>query len=298
MTYSRDASPETDWTGLLIWGTVLVGGAFAFKKFVLDKQAAAPATPALPAAPATPQLPPPGVVIPPGTPGSAIPATPAVPLSADAGNSASMGDAILVDVSQIANVPGLAQLAGSQPEIQMTVVAAVPGLPTVLAVVSDPLVSNPPATPFAVPRAAIAGRQAGGGTLPAVVPVPVPGATPSPGQTPVPTIPGLPGLAFVPVDLGNPMAMQQGHHYRARIQLDGVQAIAASLDPSVVASQFQSLGFPDAKIYKAGVDALPADWPAVTIVAPTSGTYYGEGTWSQASASIPRPPQIAMAWEQ
>jgi hypothetical protein len=187
------------------------------------------------------------------------------------GDSAVQGDTVLVSTAKVGSLP-----SGLPPTVEMKVTGAQPGSSVVIAMGTgrdgDGL---PSGTVFVVPRSEITAVSHGGRPV-------------SP--------PPAPPAAFVPVDMGDPMNLANGHHYRARIHLDGFSASLANAQ--FVGQQFSSQGFSDVQVFGPG-DALPADWPPSTVVAPgDKGTYYALGTWGGPTGPVPRPPQIAMAWEQ
>jgi hypothetical protein len=92
--------------------------------------------------------------------------------------------------------------------------------------------------------------------------------------------------------LGDPSTLQQGQRYRAKLELTGFQSLASA---PMIAQQFQTLGFSNPIVYMDS-SQLPADWPALTAVGATANSRFVEATWSQPTNTIPRPPQIQLAW--
>ncbi len=90
--------------------------------------------------------------------------------------------------------------------------------------------------------------------------------------------------------LGNPLVLENGRRYRARIELTGMEASFAT--SSAVKSTFEKQGFSDVQVYKDS----PAGWPADATAAPGKGTWFTEGTWGAGNVSVARPAQIAKAW--
>jgi hypothetical protein len=92
--------------------------------------------------------------------------------------------------------------------------------------------------------------------------------------------------------LGDPSTLQQGQRYRAKLELTGFQSLASA---PMIAQQFQTLGFTNPIVYM-DASQLPADWPALTTTNATANSRFIEATWSQPTNTIPRPPQIQLAW--
>ena len=272
----RDAIAGADDGQKLLYGIGLAAlGGFLYYRFVyLPSKQQAPSGP-----PGTQPGPGPGNLPAPSVPSDVVGAT------------AVQGDTITVSSSALGALLGSASQFPSR-DVEMVVTGAAPGSPVVMGrTTGRPQDGVPAGVDSPVPRAAITSVTHGGVVPPPVAP---PGGLPIPGG--LGPIPGLPGvIPPAPVDLGNPMQLQQGHHYRARIELDPVTGLLAN--SSAVASQFQSQGFTDVQIFGPD-DQLPADWPLMTVVAKDKNTYYGQGTWGGQTGPVPRPPQIVMAWEQ
>jgi hypothetical protein len=296
MRQGRDAIAKADdgQKALLAVGLVGLAG-FLYYQFIYK--------PSKQQQPGQPGQTPTGPVQPGPGPGN-LPAPPGgTPTDPTSGATATQGDTITVSSSALGSLLGGSVSLPSR-DVEMVVTGAAPGSPVVMARTTGRAADGVPAGIDApVPRAAILSVTHGGVAPPPVAP-PIPGGLPPlPGGLPggLPPIPGLPippGVLppqIAVVDLGNPMPLQQGHHYRARIQLDPLSGMFAN--QSAVANQFASQGFTDIQIFGPD-DQLPADWPLMTVVAKDKNTYYGQGTWGGATGAVPRPPQIAMAWEQ
>lgn len=284
----RDSSlGGAEWGKIAIGLGVLAAAGFAAFKFWIQPAAAASAQPG-------------GGQSPGRSPGAA----PSPPPSIEALRAGvKAGDIVLVSPSALSGVLGSASLPST--DIEMAVASAIAGNPILMARTTGS--GGVPAGILApVPRTAVTSVVGSGGVpglpgfpggLPGGIPGGLPGSIPNvPG---FPSVPGLPsvGPLAIPQDMGSPLNVQQGHHYRARLQLDGFEATMAAMNPQLVVQKLQDLGLSDVQVFKAGADPLPADWPLVTVIATTTGTYYAQGTWQQADASVPRPPQVAMAWE-
>ncbi len=191
----------------------------------------------------------------PSEPGNVIP-------SLSLGLLANAGDLVLARDSR-----GI--LAGQSSTIQLRIVSASIG-PTVQAQVEDDRVLNPDAIGvFQVARGdiqAILSKGSGGG--------------------------GGGGAVAGPIRwLGDPIDLQSGKTYRARLELTGMTSKLAN--PNLVASRFRELGFSNVSASK---DA-PAGWPAEATASPGNGTWFTQGTWAKASEQIERPEEISKAWE-
>jgi hypothetical protein len=272
---ARDAQ-GTD-SGKMVLGLGLLGvAAWLGWTYVIKPGRAAAAQPGT-----TPVQPGPG-------PGNLPGPTPvAPPPGGSVGDSAQQGDTILVSTSKLSGLPG-----GVPPTIEMTVTAAVAGSPVIIAQATGRAGDQVPAGfGLPVPRSEITSVTRGGGGQ--ITP-------PQPGNLPGP-IPGLPNVVppvIGPVDLGNPMPMVQGLHYRARLELDPTQAGAVNfLGTGPIVTQLQQAGFSDVQVFKP-TDALPGDWPQSTVKPIASNIYYAQGTWTEPSGPVPRPPGVAMAWVQ
>ena len=115
-----------------------------------------------------------------------------------------------------------------------------------------------------------------------------PGApTPSPGQTQMPQ--QTPSGMLLP----NPAVLVQGQRYKSRLELGALEASFATKD--AIKSQFESLGFSNVAVY-ASLNELPAGWPQQALANATSRSRWVEGTWSQTTQSVAKPPQIQNAW--
>jgi len=111
-------------------------------------------------------------------------------------------------------------------------------------------------------------------------------------------------LAAKPVlrDLGNPITLQAGHHYRAHVELSASDLALAGSNLKDLVQVLAQLTFagavPDLKVYGPG-DALPANWPPETTANRGPGSLYFEGTYSgMGSVNSPRSPKIVTIWEQ
>lgn len=210
-----------------------------------------------------------------------------LPAGSSPGDAAVQGDTILVASSAIAASLGGASTPNLPAKVEMVVTGASPGSPVVLAQTtgSD---GAPSGIQVPVPRTAISSvKHDPSAPRPGNLPGPIPGL-----PNVVPPLP-IPGVV---TDLGSPMNLQAGHHYRARIELGGLEAMMANAD--LVRQTFASQGFTDVQVFHSGVDPLPADWPPLTTVAASGSVWYGQGTWNGPSGPVARPPQIAMVWEQ
>jgi hypothetical protein len=211
------------------------------------------------------------------------------------GDAAVQGDTILVSSSALGPSLGGASTPTNLPkDVEMVVTGAAPGSAVVLAQTTG-AGGVPEGVQLPVPREAITMVSHTGPTPDPNAPHPgnLPGPIPGLPNVVPPVIPAIPG---VPQDLGNPMALQTGHHYRARLELGSIEAMMANTD--AVRKTFEGQGFTDVRVFHSGVDPLPADWPPITTVAASNGVWYGMGTWNGPTGPVPRPPQIAMAWEQ
>ena len=93
--------------------------------------------------------------------------------------------------------------------------------------------------------------------------------------------------------LPNPTPLQQGRRYRSRVELSAFQANFAT--PEAIRSQFEGLGFTNVVVYVSPTQ-VPAGWPPQALANPSARSRWVEGTWSQTSQTIPRPPEIQNAW--
>ncbi len=248
------ASNEIDWVKVLA-GAALLGGAWwAYEHFT--KQPTPQPQPGLPPSPGPSPNPP------------QVPPAPGLN-SLQAG--VKVGDGILVGVSNSSMAAILAPLKISTTLVQMVVKQANPGSESVWAAFDDPQVPNPEVFGLVwVPRAAIVGTWSD-----------------SPIQPPTPVPNGGPAY------LSDPMSLEQGKTYRARLQLGVLEGTLANAD--AVKAAFQGFGFSDVAAYE-GVSDLPPDWPSATTQGDQSRTWYLEGTWSGASASVPKDPRVVSAW--
>lgn len=264
--FARDSKPEVD-AGKVVLGLGLLGVAAWLTYTFVIKPGQQPKTPTTPIQPG----PGPGNLPAPGEP---------------VGNSAAQGDTIIVATKNLSGLPD-----GVGQTVEMTVTGAVAGAPVIIAQATGRAGDGlPQGFGLPVPRKEIVQVEKPGG-----------GPAPAPGNLPGP-IPGLPNVVppapSGPVDLGNPMNVTNGHHYRARLQLDDSQAKAVGfLGTGPISSQLSAVGFSDVQVF-AATDPLPADWPPSTIVTPSPNVFYAMGTWQGPTGPAARPPQIAMAWEQ
>ena len=192
------------------------------------------------------------------------------------------GDLVTVDPAvAVSLVPGLP--APPTAPVQFLVIGAGPGSPVIVGQTTGVPAGVPPGITVPIPRAGVTSVAKGGG-----------------GQLPTPVAPpsAPAGANLVVTDLGSPITVKQGHHYRARVQLSTLERMLGNV--SAVASQFTAAGFTDVHAFKGNVDPLPADWPLMTIAAPPidDGTYFVEGTWPSPDSTVPRPPQVVVCWEQ
>jgi hypothetical protein len=135
---------------------------------------------------------------------------------------------------------------------------------------------------FSKPGGGVVVPKKGGDVLPQSDPgfVPIP-------QVLIPQIaPGTPNY------LGDPSTLQQGQRYRAKLELSGFETMASA---AMIANQFQTLGFSNPTVYMSAGE-LPQDWPALTAVNAGPNSRFIEATWSKPTNTIPRPPQIQLAW--
>lgn len=139
-----------------------------------------------------------------------------------------------------------------------------------------------------------------------------PAAAPSPPPAPiVPPVPAPPPAAEAPGthnavpmhDIepcrppmqGPDLVMVPECHYRARLDLSGIQCLGGESD---IAGEFEKRGFHDVRIYMR-ISALPADWPAAerqTVSGFTHCTRWAEGTWGGALKQMARPDFVASMW--
>lgn len=283
----RDLDSESKMdTPKILGGLLLVVGAgWAFKHFVLDAKPALQQPQPTPSGPAPPNLIPGGLPgVPPASPGLPnLPSIPGLPQPTPSGPtlptlpgatplamSVGQGDVILVDSKELATILGPTAMMGPT-AVEMRVVSASPGSPTVQAQFTDPKLAAIPPVP--VPRQAIVGIV----------------ASPS---SPAPGSPGAPPMG-APLYLDNPMRLRTGQRYRARVQLGAFESAFASR--SAVEGQFTALGFSNVAAYEP--DATPTDWPSATKQGDLARTWFVEGTWTQPERQVAKPPQVIMAWE-
>ncbi len=191
------------------------------------------------------------------------------------GAAARVGDVVLVETSFVENQLGPAHTPTSGlVKLRVTIAeAASPG--EVLAVSADP--AFPAGAPVVVPRSEIHALASSGGDAP-FVPAVVP--TGSTSSNPV----------FM---IGDP-TLVTGQHYRARLQLSGLEATFAT--KPLVAAKFQSGGFDQVSVYQ-DPSELPAGWPASTAQA-GRGVWWVEGIWAKPTEIVKREPQIIQVWAQ
>ena len=91
--------------------------------------------------------------------------------------------------------------------------------------------------------------------------------------------------------LGDPISLQPGTRYRARLLLSGMETMAG---PDMIAAQFKVLGFPDARVYM-NASELPANWPRSTL-GTAGGIRYLEGTYQGVATTMAKPSQIEKVW--
>lgn len=262
--FKRDTSTADPDTGKLVGGlALLLGAGLALKYFVLDK-APAPTAPA----PSLPSPIPgvPGVPGVPGLPSAPSPGLPSLPGVTPLAMSVGVGDTVLVS-SAVLGPPA----PGAPTAIEMVIVEASPGSPTVLAKFVDEPYKNLP--PMTVPRQAIIGVS----------------------KTPSAPTPGSPGgpPSGTPLFLDDPLRLRTGQRYRARVQLGITEGLFASR--SMIEGQFTALGFSNVGAYEP--EATPPDWPPSTKKGDLTRTWFVEGTWSQPEKNVAKPSQVVMAWE-
>ena len=145
----------------------------------------------------------------------------------------------------------------------------------------------PPTPPGPSPEgtdAAVAAAIAAAQAAFANIPVPAsPGSTVDPGPQMQPS-----GML-----LPNPAPLRQGARYRSRLELGALEAGLAT--PERIRSQFESLGFSNVVVYTM-LNQVPPGWPPQALANATGRSRWVEGTWSQPSQSIAKPPQIQNAW--
>lgn len=124
-------------------------------------------------------------------------------------------------------------------------------------------------------------------------------------EAPSPTpglLPGLPPL--VPnqqngtglLMLGDPLQLQKGQFYRARMLVVGTSPPFSNLADEVAIGQgLVVMGFADVRVFM-GLQDLPGDWPASTTTAPVPGTRWFQGIWQGPSVVLPRPLTIQAMW--
>jgi hypothetical protein len=119
---------------------------------------------------------------------------------------------------------------------------------------------------------------------------------PSSGPAPIPpvAIPPQGPVAPAPIQfLGNPLVLQQGRRYQARLELSGLSALAS---PDQVASKFAELGFSGVRVFP-NKASLPATWPRETTNGDTANTRWAEGTFTRVNTSVARPDAVVQVWE-
>ena len=124
-------------------------------------------------------------------------------------------------------------------------------------------------------------------------------------EGPAPTqglLPGVPALIPNQQDpnglllLGDPLQLQQGQFYRARMLVLGTAPPFSNVADEVAIGQgLVTLGFADVRVFMSLSD-LPGDWPASQTLAPTAGTRWFQGVWQGPSAVLPRPLTVQAMW--
>jgi len=105
--------------------------------------------------------------------------------------------------------------------------------------------------------------------------------------------PPQPSQGPTPVNyLSDPIALETGARYRARLRLSGMETMASA---GMIAAKFEELGFTGVRVYMTASE-LPSDWPQETIAGATPNNRFLEGGWGQASLAMPKPDQIEKAW--
>lgn len=97
----------------------------------------------------------------------------------------------------------------------------------------------------------------------------------------------------------DPLRLQRGGFYRARVRLSGF-AECHLATAGMVAARFQELGFSDVNIYD-DVEALPADWPPdqrefFCDLSAGQCCRWAEGVWQGDDTTIKAPPQVVALW--
>ncbi len=102
---------------------------------------------------------------------------------------------------------------------------------------------------------------------------------------------GATGIKF----LGDPMSLEQGKKYRARLELSGLERLASR---EQLASAFAAQGFEGVNAFLSARE-LPGDWPVITSQAPTENTRWVEGVFARDSTRVARSevPAIRQVWE-
>jgi hypothetical protein len=92
--------------------------------------------------------------------------------------------------------------------------------------------------------------------------------------------------------LPNPVVLEPGQRYGARLELTGFQTMAS---PEMIVAPFIGLGFRDVQAYL-NDSQLPAEWPRETVLNATSGTRWVQGVWAGGNAAQEFPEQVKKAW--
>lgn len=126
-------------------------------------------------------------------------------------------------------------------------------------------------------------------------------------EGPAPTqglLPGVPALVPNQQDanglllLGDPLQLQQGQFYRARmLALGTAPPFSTVADEITIGQGLVTLGFADVRVFMTIKD-LPGDWPASQIVAPTAAATarWFQGVWQGPNVVLPRPLSIQAMW--
>jgi len=97
--------------------------------------------------------------------------------------------------------------------------------------------------------------------------------------------------------LGDPLQLQQGQYYRARMTLTGRTAFpfTNTVTEEILGKSLAAMGFADVRVFMTLQD-LPKDWPASTTNAPLTGARWFQGMWKGPSMTLPRPLTIEAIW--
>lgn len=119
--------------------------------------------------------------------------------------------------------------------------------------------------------------------------IPVSGPAPAPTSPPPTPSNTIPLIRF----LGNPLNLEQGKLYQARLELSGFSTLAT---PSQIADRFSELGFSGVQVFT-NKGQLPAGWPTQTTSGDTGNTRWAQGIFTRPSIVIPKPDLIVQVWE-